>query len=111
MRKRGLSILLTAAMTAAALSGCSSSAQDAAAGSTSAEESSQADAAESEDAAPSDSTSDEAAETASGEEDNVIRVGVICSMTGGSAVYGEGAQNAVDMAGGGMNSGGHPSPN
>ena len=108
MRKRGLSILLTAAMTAAALSGCSSSAQDAAAGSTSAEESSQADAAESEDAAPSDSTSDEAAETASGEEDNVIRVGVICSMTGGSAVYGEGAQNAVDMAVEEINSGDYP---
>ena len=32
------------------------------------------------------------------EEDNVIKVGVVCAMTGGSAVYGEGAQNAVDMA-------------
>ena len=28
----------------------------------------------------------------------MIRVGVICAMTGGSAIYGEGAQNAVDMA-------------
>lgn len=34
----------------------------------------------------------------SGEEDNVIRIGVICSLTGGSAIYGEGAQNAVSMA-------------
>ena len=33
-----------------------------------------------------------------GGEDNIIRVGVVCSMTGGSAIYGEGAQNAVDMA-------------
>ena len=32
------------------------------------------------------------------EEDNVIRVGAVCAMTGGSAVYGEGAQNAIDMA-------------
>lgn len=32
------------------------------------------------------------------EEDNVIKIGVICSMTGGSAVYGEGAQNAIDLA-------------
>lgn len=34
----------------------------------------------------------------SDEEDNVIRIGVICSLTGGSAIYGEGAQNAVTMA-------------
>ena len=32
------------------------------------------------------------------EEDYVIRVGAVCAMTGGSAVYGEGAQNAIDMA-------------
>lgn len=32
------------------------------------------------------------------EEDHVIKIGVICSMTGGSAVYGEGAQNAIDLA-------------
>lgn len=31
-------------------------------------------------------------------EDYVIRVGAVCAMTGGSAVYGEGAQNAIDMA-------------
>ncbi|MDO4344292.1 MAG: ABC transporter substrate-binding protein [Eubacteriales bacterium] len=36
--------------------------------------------------------------TAMAEEDNVIKIGVICSMTGGSAVYGEGAQNAIDLA-------------
>ena len=36
--------------------------------------------------------------TAFAEEDNVIKVGAVCAMTGGSAVYGEGAQNAIDMA-------------
>lgn len=36
--------------------------------------------------------------TASGEEDNVIRIGAIGPMTGGSAIYGEGAQNAIEMA-------------
>lgn len=108
MRKRGLWILLTAAMTAAAMSGCSSSAQDAAAGGTSAAAGSQADTAD-EGEAPSGSSSGEAAAGAvSGEEDNVIRVGVICSMTGGSAVYGEGAQNAVDMAVEEINSGDYP---
>ena len=39
-----------------------------------------------------------AASVPDGGEDNIIRVGVVCSMTGGSAIYGEGAQNAVDMA-------------
>lgn len=32
------------------------------------------------------------------EEDHVIKVGAVCAMTGGSAVYGEGAQNAIDLA-------------
>ena len=32
------------------------------------------------------------------EEDHVIKIGAVCAMTGGSAVYGEGAQNAIDMA-------------
>lgn len=34
----------------------------------------------------------------SGEEDNVVNIGVVCSLTGGSAIYGEGASNAVKMA-------------
>lgn len=33
-----------------------------------------------------------------GEEDNIIKIGAVCAMTGGSAIYGEGAQNAVEMA-------------
>ena len=68
------------------MAGCSSSAQTAAAGSA-------APAADSA-AAPAAT----AAASAAGAEDKVIRVGVICAMTGGSAIYGEGAQNAVDMA-------------
>jgi len=32
------------------------------------------------------------------EEDNVIKIGVVAPLTGGSAVYGEGAKNAVTMA-------------
>ena len=35
---------------------------------------------------------------AAGDEDHVIKVGAVCAMTGGSAVYGTGAQNAIDMA-------------
>ncbi len=31
-------------------------------------------------------------------KDNVIRIGVISSLTGGSAIYGEGAQNSITMA-------------
>lgn len=82
MKKRGLSLILAAAILAAALFGCSGSAQTAgsAAGSS----------------APA--ASGGAGSTAAGAEDNVIRVGVIGPMTGGSAVYGEGAQNAVAMA-------------
>ena len=62
------------------MAGCSSSAQTAAA------------------APAADSAAAPAATAAAGAEDKVIRVGVICAMTGGSAIYGEGAQNAVDMA-------------
>jgi len=39
-----------------------------------------------------------AATTAPGKEDNVINIGVVASLTGGSAVYGEGAKNSVTMA-------------
>ncbi|MDO5292030.1 MAG: ABC transporter substrate-binding protein [bacterium] len=31
-------------------------------------------------------------------KDNVIRIGVVSSLTGGSAIYGEGAQNSITMA-------------
>ena len=81
MRKRNrvLALTIAAAMFASLLAGCGSSAQ-------------QGGSAQASSAAASAEVS-----TAAGEEDNVIRVGVVCSMTGGSAIYGEGAQNAVDM--------------
>ena len=81
--RKVVSLLLAALMLTSMMAGCSSSAQTAAAGS----------------AAPAvDSAAAPAATAAAGAEDKVIRVGVICAMTGGSAIYGEGAQNAVDMA-------------
>ena len=82
MRKRNrvLALTIAAAMSASLLAGCGSSAQ-------------QGGSAQASSAATS-----EAVSTAAGEEDNVIRVGVVCSMTGNNAIYGEGAQNAIDMA-------------
>jgi len=83
MRKRLLSVMLTAVMTAGLLAGCGSSAQQSAAGGNS--------------SAPDTAAAE--AETDGGQGgDKVIKIGVICSLTGGSAVYGEGAQNAVNMA-------------
>lgn len=80
---RVLSLTLAAAMSAGMMAGCSSSAQG-----------SVQSSAQSAAAAPATS----AAAAPAGEEDHIIRVGAICAMTGGSAIYGEGAQNAVDMA-------------
>lgn len=79
-RNRVLALTVAAAMSASLLAGCGSSAQ-------------QGGAASSEAA-----STDTAASVSDGGEDNIIRVGVVCSMTGGSAIYGEGAHNAVDMA-------------
>ena len=80
MKKKILSVLLCAALTATVLTGCGGEA-----------------ASTGSDAAAS--TAGEAATpVAAGEEDNVIKIGAICAMTGGSAIYGEGAQNAIDLA-------------
>ena len=78
-RNRVLALTMAAAMSASLLAGCGSSTQ-------------QGGAAASSEASASTTAA------ADGEEDNIIRVGVVCSMTGGSAIYGEGAQNAIDMA-------------
>lgn len=78
-RTRFLALTVAAAMSASLLAGCGSSAQ-------------QGEAAASSEA-PASTTA-----AADGEEDNIIRVGAVCSMTGGSAIYGEGAQNVIDMA-------------
>lgn len=87
MKKRLSAAALTAAMTASLLAGCGSSAQQAAGGSTAA--AAEAKTASGDTAAP---------ETAGKGDGKTIKIGVICSMTGGSAIYGEGAQNAIDMA-------------
>lgn len=93
-QKRVLALTMAAAMGLSLLAGCGSSTQQqAGAGSETATSSSAAES----------TASAEGATT--GAEDNVIRVGVVCSMTGGSAIYGEGAQNAVDMAVEEINSG------
>jgi len=77
--------MLTAVMTAGLLAGCGSSAQQSAAGGNS--------------SAPDTASAEAETETDGGQGgDKVIKIGVICSLTGGSAVYGEGAQNAVNMA-------------
>ena len=83
-QKRVLALAMAAAMGISLLAGCGSSTQQQA-------------GAGSETASTTSSGSTATAES-SGAEDNIIRVGVVCSMTGGSAIYGEGAQNAVDMA-------------
>ena len=78
-RNRVLALTVAAAMSASLLAGCGSSAQQGG-------------------AASSETTTGTAVAASDGGEDNIIRVGVVCSMTGGSAIYGEGAQNAIDMA-------------
>lgn len=83
---RVLSLTMAAAMAVGVLGGCSSSAQ----GGT---------------ASTADTSSAASTTASSADSGNLIRVGVVCSMTGGSAIYGEGAQNAVDMAVEEINSG------
>lgn len=82
MKRKILSLLLIACLGASMLTGCSSSGKEA---------SSAASVTK-----PASSGTDSAA--VSKEEDNVIRIGVISSLTGGSAIYGEGAQNSITMA-------------
>jgi branched-chain amino acid transport system substrate-binding protein len=86
MKKRLLSMLIVTAMTAALLTGCGS--QKSTSGTSQ----------------PTAAAAGSTASAAAGAEDNVVRIGVICSLTGGSAVYGAGAQNAVTMAADEINS-------
>lgn len=88
MRKRFLSATLTAAMVMSLLAGCGSSAQQ------------QAGGGSTEPVADTAAAGEPAAD-----DDKTIRIGVVCSMTGGSAIYGEGAQNAITMAAEEINAG------
>ena len=82
MKRKLVSVLLSAAMVSTLLAGCGGSDTSTSGSATSTTG----------DAAAADT------EASTGEEDHEIRIGAICAMTGGSAIYGEGAQNAIDMA-------------
>lgn len=98
MKKKILSVLLCVVMVSTMLVGCSKdSSKKGSNTNTSAEDTTAADTSTSSDAASS-----------SGSEDNVVRIGVIAPLTGGSAIYGEGAQNAVAMAAEEINSSDSP---
>lgn len=86
MKRKLVSVLLSAAMVSTLLAGCGGSDTS----------TSGSDTSTTGDAAAADTEASTGA--AAGEEDHVIRIGAICAMTGGSAIYGEGAQNAIDMA-------------
>lgn len=78
MRKKLLSAVLIGVMAGSLLAGCGSSAQQSAAGA---------------------GTKAVSGETkAAGDGSKTTKIGAICSLTGGSAIYGEGAQNAITMA-------------
>lgn len=81
MKKEIFSLVLTVAMSASLIAGCSSSAQQSGAGGGSSGETKAASGG-----------------VEPAKDGKTIRVGAICSLTGGSAIYGEGAQNAISMA-------------
>jgi branched-chain amino acid transport system substrate-binding protein len=80
MKRKLLSLVLVTAIIGAILSGCGDSTK-----------SKKTDT-------PTTAGDTKADTSAAGAEDNIIRIGVVCTLTGGSAVYGEGAKNAVTMA-------------
>ncbi len=82
MKKKLLSLVLITALIVSILSGCKSTTKS----------------ETSDTPTTSDASSTEVASSTSGEEDNIVRIGVVCTITGGSAIYGEGAKNAVTMA-------------
>ncbi len=91
MKKKLVSLILSAAMAATLLSGCGS-------GETTSADASADTAADTADTAASDDESAADTTAASGEEDKVIKIGVVCTLTGGKALNGEAAKNAVTMA-------------
>lgn len=87
MKKKFLTCVLSIIMAVGLLSGCGSSAQQGPA---------ESPASGTPDPAPSDSADN---------GNNIIKIGVVSSLTGGSAIYGEGAQNAITMAAEEINAG------
>ena len=87
MKKKVISFALATAMVGTLLTGCGSTSTSSTAAATSATTTSAAASA----AAASTGA-------ATGAEDNIVRIGVVCTLTGGNAIYGEGAQNAITMA-------------
>lgn len=96
MKKRWISFIVAASLTGALLAGCQDGAQTGGAA---------AEAGTAGTADTAGSTADTGTDAA-GQEDNILRLGVSAPMTGGYALYGEGAQNAVDMAVEEINAGG-----
>lgn len=95
MRKKLLSVVLSTVLVASLLTGC---------GGTKSSDTSGASATPAATKAAADTGSGSDSTTAPGAEDNVVKIGVVCPLTGGSAIYGEGAKNAVTMAADEINS-------
>lgn len=89
MKKKLLSLVLGAAMVAALLAGCGSSTD---------ETTTSGSAVEVSEDTGADTTEAGTETAASGEEDYVIKIGVVCTLTGGKALNGEAAKNAVTLA-------------
>lgn len=90
MKKKLLSLVLGTAMVATLLAGCGSSTSETTTSDASTETSETTEA-------ETTGTEEETA-TAPGEEDKVIKIGVVCTLTGGKALNGEAAKNAVTLA-------------
>ena len=82
--KRLIALTMATAMTAGMFAGCGSTAQ----GGSSSEASSSSSA----------SSAAESTAAAPAGDGKTVKIGVVSSLTGGSAIYGEGAQNSITMA-------------
>lgn len=78
MRKRLLSLVLATALVGSLLTGCGSKDEKA--------------------DSPAATTAPGTTAAASGADGKTVKIGVVASLTGGSAIYGEGASNSVKMA-------------
>ncbi len=87
MKRKLLAFVLTSVLVGTMLAGCSGNPPQSSSSSPTAAPTT----------ASSESSSGSDTSAADG-EDNIIRIGVVGSLTGGSAIYGQGAQNSVTMA-------------